>query len=171
MILTAWDAYSGEHTGADDWPNDASSYGWHMVQRDAETWSAFAPVRRTAREMLATASFQLQHIHAGDIVSRWPWQLRELSRALEKLEMLRSERAKDREAERGSPPSPEALVDALAKRNEEAWDALNTWSIQGHAILDIHSVALKAPPRYLYTAPVPVPAPTAAAGPSTGRRG
>ncbi|MFE6457791.1 hypothetical protein ACFVP0_10060 [Streptomyces cinereoruber] len=171
MILAAWDTYSDEHTDAEGQPYDEVSYGWRMVQRDAETWRAFEPVRRTAREMLATASVQLQHIHAGDIVSRWPWQLRELSRALEKLEMLRGERAKDREAERGSPPPPEALVDSLAERNEEAWDALNTWSIQGHAILGIHAVALKTPPPYLYTAPAPVPAPTAAAGPSAGRRG
>ncbi|MFE0772167.1 hypothetical protein [Streptomyces sp. NPDC058861] len=157
MILAAWDTYSGEHTDADGWPNDEVSYGWRMVQRDAETWRAFESVRRTAREMLATAAFQLQHIHAGDIIRRWPRQLNELSGALEKLEILRNERAKDREAERGSPPHPEALVDSLAERNEEAWDALNTWSIQGHAILDIHAVALKTPPRHLYTAPAPAP--------------
>ncbi|GAA3389100.1 hypothetical protein [Streptomyces roseoviridis] len=170
MILAAWDAYSDKHTDADGWPYDEVSYGWRMVQRDSEIWRAFQEIRSSARELLATAGVQLQHINAGDVEPRWTWQLGELTRALEQLEALQSGHAKVREARRTSPPvSQEKFVDSLAERNEEAWGYLDTWATQGRALLDIHTVALKAPPRILSAAPAPTAA--AAARRQVGRRG
>ncbi|WP_318209537.1 MULTISPECIES: hypothetical protein [unclassified Streptomyces] len=168
-ILAAWDAYSDKNTDADGQPYDEVSYGWRMVQRDSETWRAFQEIRYSARELLATAAVQLQHTSAGDIGPRWAWQLAELARALEKLEALQNEHAKVREARRTSPPvSQEKFVDSLAERNEEAWDGLDTWAIQGRVLLDIHAVALKAPARILRTAPTPTAA--AAARRLAGKR-
>ncbi|MET9430018.1 hypothetical protein [Streptomyces sp. NPDC003036] len=156
MILASWDSYSEKHTDADGWPHDEESYGWRKVQRDAQTWRAFEPVRRAAHELLATARFQLQHIAASDVEPQWPWQLSELAKSLDRLEALRSEWAEAREARRISRPAHDQLVDALAERNAEAWSDLDTWAIHGHAILDLHFVALKAPP----PAPVAVADPT-----------
>ncbi|MFJ4338602.1 hypothetical protein [Streptomyces sp. NPDC088915] len=156
MILASWDSYSDEHTDTDGWPHDDESYGWRKVQRDTQTWRAFEPVRRSARYLLATARFQLQHIAAGDIEPRWPWQLSELAQAYDRLEALRTEWAQTREAMRTSRPAHEEFIDALAERNAEAWGYLDTWATQGHALLDLHFVALKAP----------VPAPIAVANPT-----
>ncbi|MER5737903.1 hypothetical protein ABT117_19795 [Streptomyces sp. NPDC002262] len=156
MILASWDSYSDEHTDTDGWPYDDESYGWRKVQRDAQTWRAFEPVRRVAPELLATARFQLQHIAAGDVESRWPGQLTELAKALERLEALRTEWAKAREDRRISQPRYAQFIDALAERNAEAWSELGTWAIHGHALLDLHFVALKAP----------APAPIAVADPT-----
>ncbi|MFE3329024.1 hypothetical protein [Streptomyces sp. NPDC059176] len=159
-ILATWDAYSDKHTDADGWPYDEVSYGWRMVQRDSETWRAFQSIRYSARELLATAAVQLQHINSGDVAPRWAWQLAELTRALENLEELRSGHAKVREARRSLPPvSQEEFVDSLAERNEEAWDYLDTWATQGRALLDIHAVALKAPTRVLSAVPASAAAP------------
>ncbi|MFE5298111.1 hypothetical protein [Streptomyces sp. NPDC056632] len=167
-ILAAWDAYSDKHTDADGWPYDEVTYGWRMVQRDAETWRAFQPVRTCARQLLSTAAVQLQHINAGDIAPHWASHLRELTQALERLEALRSEHDKVREARRTSEPvSQEAFVDSLAERNEEAWSHLDTWAAKGRTLLDIHAVALKAPVRWIRAAP----APTAAAVRRAARRG
>ncbi|MFD6343439.1 hypothetical protein ACFWF9_01770 [Streptomyces roseolus] len=168
-ILAAWDAYSDEHTDADGWPYDEVSYGWRMVQRDSETWRAFQEVRLSARELLATAAVQLQHVNAGDIEPRWAWQLAELARALEKLETLRRGHAEVREARRDLPPvSQGEFVDSLAERNEEAWDSLDTWATQGRALLDIHAVALKAPTRILGAVPASAASPVRR---PAGRRG
>lgn len=146
------------------------SYGWRMVQRDSETWRAFLPIRYSARVLLAAASVQLQHISAGDVEPRWLWQLGELRNALAQLEALQSEHAKAREARRTSPPvSQEDFVDSVAERNEEAWGYLDTWATQGRALLDIHAVALKTPPRILSAAPAPTAA--AAARRQVGRHG
>lgn len=170
-ILAAWDAYSDQHTDADGWPYDEVSYGWRLVQRDAETWRAFQSIRYSARELLATAAVQLQHINATDVQPHWASHLSELTYALERLERLQSEHAKVREARRTSPPvSREEFVDSLAERNEEAWSYLDTWGTHGRALLDIHTAARNAPPRILSTAPslVAVPAPTRP-GPSVRR--
>ncbi|MGW6393097.1 hypothetical protein ACWFR1_21890 [Streptomyces sp. NPDC055103] len=168
-ILAAWDAYSDKHTDAAGWPHDKVSYGWRMVQRDSETWRAFQEIRHSTRELLATAAVQLQHINAGDIEPRWAWQLSELRGALEQLETLQIERAEVREARRTSPPvSQEEFVDSVAERNEEAWSYLDTWATQGRALLDIHAVALKAPPRILSAAAAPA---AVAARRQVGRRG
>ncbi|MEU2231275.1 hypothetical protein [Streptomyces vietnamensis] len=156
MILASWDSYSDDHTGTDGYPHDEESYGWRKVQRDAQTWRAFEPVRRVAPELLATARFQLQHIAASDVESRWPGQLTELAKALERLEALRTEWAKAREDRRTSQPAHAQFIDALAERNAEAWSELDTWAIHGHAILDLHFVALKTP----------APAPIAVADPT-----
>ncbi|MGW7303994.1 hypothetical protein ACWGI1_00260 [Streptomyces sp. NPDC054835] len=156
MILASWDAYSEDHTGTDHHPHDEESYGWRKVQRDAQIWRAFEPVRRAAPELLATARFQLQHIAAGDLYHRWPWQLAALGKALDGLEALRLDWAKARETHRTSRPSHEKFIDGLAERNEEAWSELDTWATQGHAILDLHFVALKTP----------APAPIAVADPT-----
>ncbi|MFC9485997.1 hypothetical protein ACFTZM_07950 [Streptomyces hydrogenans] len=145
MILASWDSYSDEHTDTDGWPYDDESYGWHKVQRDTQTWRAFEPVRRSARYLLATARFQLQHIAASDIEPRWPWRLSELAQAYDRLEALRAEWAQTREAMRTSRPAHEEFIDALAERNAEAWSYLNAWATHGHALLDLHAVALKAP--------------------------
>lgn len=150
MILASWDSYSDEHTDADGRPYDDESYGWRAVQRDTQTWRAFEPVRRSARYLLATARFQLQHIAASDVEPHWPWQLGELAKALERLEALRTEWTETREAMRTSRPAHAEFIDALAERNAEAWGELYAWSAYGHAILDLHAVALKAP------APAPI---------------
>ncbi|WP_328486050.1 hypothetical protein [Streptomyces zaomyceticus] len=140
-----------------------------MVQRDSETWRAFLSIRHSAHELLATAAVQLQHINAGDVEPRWAWQLGELTRALEQLETLQSRHVEVREARRSLPPVPqEQFVDSVAKRNEEAWSYLDTWATQGRALLDIHAVALKAPPRILSIASAPA---AAAARRQAGRRG
>ncbi|WP_234338261.1 hypothetical protein [Streptomyces sp. NRRL F-5727] len=168
MILASWDSYSDRHTDTDGWPYDDESYGWRKVQRDTQTWRAFEPVRRSARYLLATARFQLQHIAAGDIEPRWPWQLSELAQAYDRLEALRTEWAQTREAMRTSRPTHEEFIDALAERNAEAWGYLDAWATHGHALLDLHAVALKAP------APAPIavanPAQQPAAGQSAVRR-
>ncbi|MGA5215203.1 hypothetical protein ACPCAE_03880 [Streptomyces cinereoruber] len=130
-----------------------------MVQRDSETWRAFLPVRPGARQLLATASVQLQHLPAGDISPQWAYLLRELNRALDRLDELRREHAEVREAHRVAPVSPEKFVDSVAERNEEAWGYLDTWATAGHTLLDIHAAAHKAPARWI---PVPAPAPTPA---------
>ncbi|MFI9210210.1 hypothetical protein ACIGW7_18990 [Streptomyces sp. NPDC053253] len=174
-ILAAWDAYSDKHTDAAGWPYDEVSYGWRMVQRDSETWRAFQSIRHSAHELLATAAvqlqlqLQLQHINAGDVEPRWAWQLGELTRALEQVEALQSGHVEVREARRSLPPvSQEEFVDSVAKRNEEAWGYLDTWATQGRVLLDIHAVALTAPPRILSVASAPA---AAAARRQVGRRG
>ena len=140
-----------------------------MVQRDSETWRAFQSFRHAARELLATAAVQLQHINTGDIQPRWVWQLGELTRALEQLELLQSGHVEVREARRSLPPvSQEEFVDSVAERNEEAWSYLDTWATQGRVLLDIHAVALKAPSRILGAAAAPA---AAAARRRVGRRG
>ncbi|OII62186.1 hypothetical protein BJP40_03750 [Streptomyces sp. CC53] len=168
-ILAAWNAYSDKNTDADGWPYDEVSYGWRMVQRDSETWKAFQSIRYSARELLATAAVQLQHINAGDVEPRWAWQLAELTRALEKLEALQSGHAEVREARRTSAPvSQEEFVDSLAERNEEAWSYLGDWAAYGRVLLDIQAVALKVPPRVLSAIPAPTTLP---ARRTAGRRG
>ncbi|MFE0703529.1 hypothetical protein [Streptomyces sp. NPDC058872] len=155
-ILTAWDAYSDEHSDADGLPLDEVSYGWRMVQRDAETWRAFQPVRSCARELLNMAAFQFQHVSAGDVAPHWSPHLRELRHALDRLEALRGEHAKVREARRAAAPLPqEEVVDSLAERNEEAWSHLDTWAVKGRVLFDIHATALKTPPRPGHAAPAP----------------
>ncbi|WP_063766024.1 hypothetical protein [Streptomyces sp. NRRL F-5193] len=158
MILASWDSYSDEHTDTDGWPYDDESYGWRKVQRDTQTWRAFEPVRRSARYLLATARFQLQHIAAGDVEPRWPWQLSELAQAYDRLEALRTEWAQTREAMRTSRPAHEEFIDALAERNAEAWSYLDTWATLGHALLDLHAVALKAPAPVAVANPAQQPA-------------
>ncbi|MFG3348652.1 hypothetical protein ACGF1Z_26780 [Streptomyces sp. NPDC048018] len=156
-ILAAWDAYSDKHTDDEGWPLDEVSYGWRMVQRDSEAWRAFLAVWPGARQLLATAAVQLQHLSAGDIAPHWPSHLRELNQALERLEELRRDHAEVREARRTSGPVPEGeLVDSVAERNEEAWSHLDTWAAKGHVFLDVHAAAQKAPIR---RAPAPAPAP------------
>lgn len=165
MIIASWDAYSEKHTDVDGYPYDEESYGWRKVQRDVQTWRAFEPVRRSARDLLATARFQLRHMAAGDFDDRWPWQLSELTKALDRLEALRDEWAKAREAGRTSRPTHEQFIDALAERNAEAWSELDTWATQGRALIDVHFAAFKTP------APVPtkVPGPTLMATAAAGR--
>ncbi|MCZ0978728.1 hypothetical protein O1L60_04260 [Streptomyces diastatochromogenes] len=142
------------------------SYGWRMVQRDSETWRAFLPVRSGARQLLATAAVQLQHLPAGDIAPHWALHLRELNEAFDRLEELRHGHAEVREAHRATPVSPEEVVDSVAERNEEAWGYLDTWAVKGHVLLDLHAAAYKMPVRWV---PAPAPAPTSAR--RTGRRG
>ncbi|WP_234102299.1 hypothetical protein, partial [Streptomyces venezuelae] len=158
-ILAAWDTYSDERSDAEGRPIDEVAYGWRMVQRDSETWRAFLPVRPGARRLLATASVQLQHLPAGDISPQWAYRLRELNRALDRLDELRREHAEVREAHRAAPDSPEKFVDSVAERNEEAWGYLDTWATVGHTLLDIHAAAHEAPARWI---PVPTPAPAPA---------
>ncbi|MEU8617345.1 hypothetical protein [Streptomyces sp. NPDC048623] len=130
-----------------------------MVQRDSQTWRAFLPVRPGARQLLATAAVQLQHLSAGDIAPYWASHLRELNQALDRLDELRREHAEVREAHRAAPVSPEKFVDSVAERNEEAWSYLNSWAAKGHVLLDVHAAAYKAPVRWM---PVPAPAPVPA---------
>ncbi|WP_329309191.1 hypothetical protein [Streptomyces microflavus] len=164
-ILAAWDAYSDRHSDADGWPLDEVAYGWRMVQRDSETWRAFLPVRPGARQLLATAAFQLQHLSAGDIAPHWPSHLRDLNQALDRLEELRRGHAEVREARRTSGPvSQEKFIDSVAERNEEAWGYLDTWAAKGHVLLDVHAAAYKAPVRW-----VPTPAPTTVPARRAGR--
>ncbi|WP_063803608.1 hypothetical protein [Streptomyces silvensis] len=175
QILAAWDAYSDEHTDLDGWPHDADAYGLRAARRDADTWRSFHRVRPFAKDLLATAEVQVQHLNATHIQPRWPWQLGALDAALQQLDALQQEWLTVRDALPPSArPGTDIYDDALAERNAEAWSCLDEWAGHGTVLLEIQAATQNLPPRApaLTTAHAlsrPAPAP-AAAPPPTVRR-
>ncbi|WP_405734811.1 hypothetical protein OG607_41130 [Streptomyces sp. NBC_01537] len=170
LILTAWDAYSDEHTGNDGWPHDTETYGRRAARRDADTWRSFNRVRQCAKDLIATAEVQLQQLPSASTQSRWAWQLATLDGALDRLTALQREWLDAREILPPSArPGTEAYDDVIGNRNAEAWHSLNEWSAHGQALLDIHAAAQHTPPPPPATAPAPA-APAQAAKPTAARR-
>ncbi|MFF4871476.1 hypothetical protein [Streptomyces sp. NPDC000961] len=142
-----------------------------MTRRDAETWRSFNRIRYAAREVLATAEVQLQQLNPATVQTRWVWQLCELTTALTHLERLQDEWLDIRDTLPSTAvPGTEEFDDAVAERNEEAWSSLDTWSTQGHALIEIHALALTAPSRFLASGPSTTHTPKGF-GRTAGRRG
>ncbi|MEI5100894.1 hypothetical protein RB200_23130 [Streptomyces sp. PmtG] len=148
QILTGFDAWREEHSDLDGWPLDDAEHSRHAVRRDADTWRSFNRVWPFAKELLATAEVQMQHLDPAHSQSRWPWQLSVLDHALKRLDALQQEWV---EARNVLPPSAGpgnfAYDDALAERNEEAWTYLEDWSNHGQALLEVQAAIQQAPPR------------------------
>ncbi|MDF3140890.1 MULTISPECIES: hypothetical protein [unclassified Streptomyces] len=162
-ILDAWDAYSDEHTDLDGWPYDDHTYGLRASQRDADTHTAFEPLRHGARHLLATAETQLGRLPANTMQSRWVYQLGVLQAALDRLDELHEQWLATRDAlPATAKPGTPAYDDALAEHHAESWSYLDDWATHGKSLREIHKAAR--------TAPSPLaPMPTAAST-SPGRR-
>ncbi|QNE74557.1 hypothetical protein F0344_07980 [Streptomyces finlayi] len=157
QTLDAWDVYSDEHTDLDGWPHDDHAYGLRASQRDADTHTAFEPLRTNARLLLGTAETQLAHLPANTVQSRWVYQLGVLHAALERLEGLQEQwtTTLDTLPANARPGSP-VFDNALAEHHAESWSYLDDWATHGQALREINSAALKAPSRL---APPPTTAP------------
>ncbi|MEV5979670.1 hypothetical protein [Streptomyces sp. NPDC052114] len=148
QIRADFDAWREEHSDLDGWPLDDVEHSRHAVKRDADTWRSFNRVRSFAKELLATAEVQVQHLNPAHIQSRWPWQLGVLDNALKQLGALQQEWLDARDAlPPFEGPGSFAYDDALAERNEEAWSYLDDWNSHGKALLEIHAAAQDLPPR------------------------
>ncbi|MEV0472526.1 hypothetical protein [Streptomyces prunicolor] len=160
-ILTAWDAYSDEHTDLDGWPYDDHAYGLRQRQRDADTAEAFETVRAGARHLLATAGTQLPRLPPGSVQSHWVYRLGVLHAALDQLDALHEQWLRTRDDLPAAAPGTPAFDDALAEHHAECWSYLDDWATHGHVIGDINSSARHAPSPL---APPPRAAPAPAAG-------
>jgi hypothetical protein len=169
-ILDAWDAYSDQHTDLDGWPHDEHAYGLRAARRDADTWRAFHRIRPFAKELIATAEVQLQHLPPGAIQMRWPWQLATADAALDLLAALERVWLDTLDAlPPFAKPGTEAYDDAVAERNAEAWHYLNELALHGQAMLDIHATVQRTTPHLEALAPAPAPALPASAAPVARR--
>lgn len=145
-ILDAWDAYSDEHTDLDGWPYDDHAYGRRASQRDADTLTAFEPLRPGARHLLATAETQLAQLPENTVQSRWVYQLGVLRDALDRLDNLHEQWLQTRDAlPATAKPGTPAFDDALAEHHAESWSNLDAWATHGKALREINSAARKAP--------------------------
>ncbi|WP_432012621.1 hypothetical protein [Streptomyces cucumeris] len=151
-ILDAWDAYSEEHTDLDGWPYDDHAYGLRASQRDADTLSAFEPLRYGARHLLVTAETQLARLPEDAVQSRWGYQLGVLRDALDRLEALHEQWLLTRDAlpATAKPGTPD-FDDALAEHHAESWSYLDDWATHGKALREINSAARKAPSQLVPT--------------------
>ncbi|KUL53228.1 hypothetical protein ADL30_20710 [Streptomyces sp. NRRL S-1521] len=146
QILDAWDIYSDEHTDLDGWPHDDHAYGIRASQRDADTLTAFEPVRHGARHLLATAETQLTRLPKNTVQGRWVYQLGVLRDALDQLNELHEEWLATRDAlPATAQPGTPAYDDPLAEYHAEAWSYLNTWATHGKALREINTAASKTP--------------------------
>ncbi|MEU7606746.1 hypothetical protein [Streptomyces sp. NPDC041003] len=170
--LATWDAYSDEHTDLDGWPHDDTAYGLRQSQRDAETWRSFNRIRHGAKQLLATAEFQLQNLPARSIQPQWAWQIATLHTALDRLATLQTQWLDLRESlPPNARPGVEEYDEPLAERNADAWHYLSEWALHGQAVLDIHTAVKQRRPGLTSLAPTPVPAlPSPSAPPSAARR-
>lgn len=157
-ILNAWDAYSEGHTDLDGWPHDDHAYGMRASQRDADTHTAFEPLRYGARRLLATAQTQLAHLPENTVQSRWAYQLGVLHDALDRLDELHEQWLETRDAlPATAKPGTTDFDDALAEHHAESWSYLDDWATHGKAIREINSAARKArSPLTSIPAPAPV---------------
>ncbi len=155
--------YSDEHTDLNGWPHDEHAYGIRASQRDADTHAAFDPLRAGARHLLATAETQLAQLPAGNVQSRWRWQIDVLRLALDRLDALHEQWLQTRDAlpAHAAPGTP-ALDDALAEYHAKSWDCLDAWATHGDALREINTAARRTPsPHGTLTT----------TGPAPGRRG
>ncbi|KOV35685.1 hypothetical protein ADK58_02990 [Streptomyces sp. XY152] len=148
-ILASWDAFTEFNTDLDGWPFDEDAYGRRAAVRDADTAAAFASIRPGARQLLATARLQLQHLPAHLTRDSWPGQLTILEEALSHLDALDAQWRQTRaQLPEGAGPGSEAYVDALDAHHAECWSYLDDWACHGRAILDIQAAARQAPSRW-----------------------
>ncbi|MYS36690.1 hypothetical protein K388_02699 [Streptomyces sp. KhCrAH-43] len=156
-ILDAWNVYSDENTDLDGWPHDSHAYGLRASRRDAETHTAFEPLRDGARHLLGTAETQLTLLPEGQAQTRWVYQLGLLTTALDQLDALDQQWLETEDSLSSVTPGTPAYEDALAEHHAEEWNALGDWNTHGKAILEINAAARKAPSPL---APRPALAPT-----------
>jgi hypothetical protein len=130
-------------------------------QHDADTLTAFEPLRHSARHLLVTAETQLTHLPANTVQNRWIYQLGVLQAALDRLDELHYQwlATLDVLPATAKPGTPD-FDDALAEHHAESWSCLDDWATHGQALREINTAR---------TAPSP-PAPTPAPAPATGRR-
>ncbi|MGW5442769.1 hypothetical protein [Streptomyces asiaticus] len=144
-ILDAWDAYSEEHTDLDGWPHDDHAYGMRASQRDADTLTAFEPLRYGARHLLTTAETQLAHLSENTVQSRWVYQLGVLHTALDRLDELHEQWLETRDALPATDkPGTADFDDALAEHHAESWSYLDDWATHGKAVWEINFAIRKA---------------------------
>ncbi|MFE6166023.1 hypothetical protein ACFQ7F_44810 [Streptomyces sp. NPDC056486] len=157
-ILDAWDAYSEAHTDLDGWPHDDHAYGLRASQRDADTLTAFEPLRYGARHLLDTAQTQLAQLAENTVQSRWGYQLGVLGDALDQLDELHEQWLETRDAlPLTAKPGTTDFDDALAEHHAESWSYLDDWATHGKALQEINTAARKARSP-LAPAPARVPA-------------
>ncbi|MFD8847596.1 hypothetical protein [Streptomyces sp. NPDC059604] len=132
-------------------------------QRDADTHTAFEPLRAGARHLLATAETQLAHLPATAVQSRWIYQVGVLHTALDRLDDLHEQWLETQDGLPTAKPGNPAFDDALAEHHAESWSYLGDWAAHGHILREINSAARKAP------SPL-APAPAAAPATAPGRR-
>ncbi|MGW2477918.1 hypothetical protein [Streptomyces sp. NPDC001665] len=152
--LDAWNVYSDENTDLDGWPHDSHAYGLRASQRDAETHTAFEPLRDGARHLLGTAETQLTLLPEGQVQTRWVYQLGLLNKALDQLDELEQQWLETQDSLSSGTP---AYEDALAEHHAEEWHALDEWTTHGKVILEVNVAARRAPSAL---APRPALAPT-----------
>lgn len=125
-------------------------------QRDADTLTAFEPLRYGARHLLATAETQLAQLPENTVQSRWVYQLGVLHAALDRLDELHEQWLQTRDAlPATAKPGTADFDDALAEHHAESWSYLDDWATHGKALREINTVARKAPSPL---APTPAPA-------------
>lgn len=144
-ILDAWNAYSDENTDLDGWPHDSHAFGQRASRRDADTHTAFEPLRDGARHLLGTAETQLALLPEGQVQSRWVYQLGLLTTALDRLEELDQQWLETQDSLSSVTPGTTAYGDALAEHHADGWNALDDWTTHGKTILEINAAARKAP--------------------------
>nr|WP_203615427.1 hypothetical protein [Streptomyces sp. SID13726] len=165
QILTAWDAYSEEHTDLDGWPYDDDAYGLRQRRRDADTAEAFETVRAGARHLLATADTQLPRLPPVSVQAHWGYRLGVLHSALDRLDALYEQWLATRDSlPLGARPGTPAFDSALAEHHAECWSHLDDWATHGHVLGDINTAAQYAPsplaPPPATMAVLPAPGPT-----------
>ncbi|WP_055469722.1 hypothetical protein [Streptomyces ardesiacus] len=144
-ILASWDAFTAFTTDLDGWPFDPDAYGRRAAIRDADTAAAFANVRSSARQLLATARLQLQRLPAHLTRASWPGQLTILEEALSHLDALEAQWSQTRgQLPEDARPGTEAYVDALDEHHAECWSYLDDWACHGRVILNIQAAARRA---------------------------
>lgn len=126
-------------------------------QRDADTLTAFEPLRYGASLLLATAETQLAQLPENTVQSRWVYQLGVLHAALDRLDELHEQWLEIRDAlPATAKPGTADFDDTLAEHHAESWSYLDDWTTHGKALREINSAARKARSPL---APIPVPAP------------
>ncbi|MFD7137021.1 hypothetical protein [Streptomyces sp. NPDC059894] len=144
-ILDAWDAYSDEHTDLDGWPYDDHAYGMRASRRDADTLTAFEPLRHGARHLLATAETPLVQLPVNTVQGRWVYQLGVLCDAFDRLDELHGQWLATRDAlPATAKPGTADFDNALAEHHAESWSYLHDWATHGKALPEINTAARKA---------------------------
>ncbi|WP_432104139.1 hypothetical protein [Streptomyces sp. bgisy091] len=147
-ILASWDAYTEFHTDLDGWPFDPEAYGRRTAVRDGDTAAAFAATRAEARQLLATARLQLQHLPADSTRKNWPGQLTILEEALRRLDSLDAQWHQTRaQLPEDAGPGTEVYDGALDEHHAECWSCLDDWACHGRALLDIQAATRRAGPQ------------------------
>ncbi|CBG70411.1 conserved hypothetical protein [Streptomyces scabiei 87.22] len=126
-------------------------------QRDADTLTAFEPLRYGARHLLATAETKLAQLPQNTVQSRWVYQLGVLRDALDRLDELHERWLATQDAlPTTARPGTADFDDPLAEHHAESWSYLDDWATHGKTLREINSAARKARSPL---APIPLPAP------------